>query len=177
MRGSNGHARITASGSVQKIGHLKLPNGDDPLKIDVYLQAQNLPFNGELREALPKAWKKTWPTINPSGASDIEAQVHVEPFRPEHVNILIVPRRESNVRLVITRSPQPGIDPGGTIDLPMEDVRGRFVFDDGKVTMHDVSFKFRGAGQVLGRHRLPRGERRVQARRERPLGRGTAIRP
>ncbi|HEX3450944.1 MAG TPA: AsmA-like C-terminal region-containing protein, partial [Isosphaeraceae bacterium] len=37
------------------------------------------------------------------------------------------------------------IDPGGMIELPMEDIHGRFVFDDGKVTMNDVNFKFRGA--------------------------------
>ena len=44
----------------------------------------------------------------------------------------------------ITRSPQPGIDPGGTFELPMDDVHGRFVFDNGVVTMNDVNFKFRG---------------------------------
>ena len=58
---------------------------------------------------------------------------------------MIVPRPESNVRLEVTRSPQPGLDPGGMIELPMENVHGRFVFDDGKVTMNDVTFKFRGA--------------------------------
>ena len=64
---------------------------------------------------------------------------------PDHTHIVIVPRPESNVRLEVTRSPQPGIDPGGIIEFPMEDVHGRFVFDDGKVTMHDVNFKFPGA--------------------------------
>jgi hypothetical protein len=144
MRGRNGQATISASGSVQKVPGPKLPNGVDPLKIDVFLKADNLPFDGELHSALPKAWKKTWPTINPSGASDIEAEVHVAPGLPQHTHILIVPRRESNVRLEVTRTPQPGIDPGGTIDLPMENVRGRFVFDDGKVSMRDVGFMFRG---------------------------------
>ena len=67
------------------------------------------------------------------------------PASPTHTHIVIVPRPESNVRLEVTRSPQPGIDPGGTIELPMENVHGRFVFDDGKVAMHDVNFKFRGA--------------------------------
>ena len=145
MRGKNGQAIITASGSVEKLHPPKLPNGDDPLKIDVYLQAQKLPFSGELKEALPPAWRKSWPTINPSGASDVEAEVHVAPDRPDHTHIVIAPLPESNVRLEVTRSPQPPLDPGGTIELPMEDVRGRFVFDDGKVTMHDVNFKFRGA--------------------------------
>ncbi|MFI5459550.1 MAG: AsmA-like C-terminal region-containing protein [Isosphaerales bacterium] len=145
MRGKNSQATITASGSVEKLRRPKLRNGDDPLKIDVYLQAQELPFSGELREALPPAWRKSWPTINPSGTSDVEAEVHVMPGRPDHTHIVIAPRPESNVRLEVTRSPQPPLDPGGTIELPMEDVRGRFVFDDGKVTMHDVNFNFRGA--------------------------------
>jgi hypothetical protein len=144
MRGSNGQAKIIANGSVAKLPMAKLPNGDDPLKVDVYLQAEKLPFSGELKDALPPGWRKSWPTINPSGACDVEAEVHVMPGRPDRTHIVIVPRAESNVRLVVTRSPQPGIDPGGTIELPMEDVRGRFVVDDGKVTMHDVNFKFRG---------------------------------
>ncbi len=67
------------------------------------------------------------------------------PDQPDHTHIVIVPRPESNVRLEVMRTPQPGIDPGGMIELPMEDVHGRFVFDDGKVTMQDVNFKFRGA--------------------------------
>jgi hypothetical protein len=153
MRGSNGLATIAASGSVKKLSNTKLPNGDFPLQIDVRLQADNLPFSGELKEALPLAWKKSWPTINPSGASDVLAEVHVAPGQ-EHTHIVIVPRPESNARLEVTRSPQPGIDPGGTIELPMEDIHGRFVFDDGTVTMHDVNFKFRGAPVKFARGKV-----------------------
>jgi hypothetical protein len=144
MRGKSGQAIISASGSVQKLGRRKRAEAEDPLKIDVYLQAQELPFSGELREALPPAWRKSWRTINPSGASDVEAEVHVAPDQPEHTHIVITPRPESNVRLEVVRRAQPPLDPGGVIELPMEDVRGRFVFDDGKVVMHDVNFKFRG---------------------------------
>jgi AsmA-like C-terminal region len=145
MRGSNGLAKIWASGSVVKTSKQKLPNGDYPLKIDVKLIAENLPFSGELKDSLPAAWKKSWPTINPSGSSDVEAEVHMAPGLPDHTHIVIVPRPESNVRLEVVRSPQPNIDPGGLIKLPMENVHGRFVFDDGTVTMQDVNFKFRGA--------------------------------
>ena len=60
----------------------KLANGEYPLKIDVYLEAKNLPFSGELKDALPPAWKRSWPIINPSGASDVEAEVHVAPDSP-----------------------------------------------------------------------------------------------
>lgn len=157
MCGSNGQAIISASGSVEKLDLPKLPSGDDPLKIDIILHAQELPFSGELQKALPKAWRKTWPTINPSGSCDVDAEVHVDPHRIDHTHthIEIFPRRESNLRLEITRSPQLGIDPGGTIELPMEDVHGRFIFDDGSVAMHDVNFKFRGACQVLSGNRPP----------------------
>ena len=150
MRGSNGLAKISASGRVQKLAGDKLPNGEEPLEVWVKLDAHDLPFSGELKDALPPAWKKSWPIINPSGSCDAEAEVHVAPHRPDHTHIVIVPRPESNARLTVTRSPQPGVDPGGIIEFPMEDVHGRFVFDDGKVAMHDVNFKFRGAaGQVF----------------------------
>ncbi len=152
MRGTNGQAKILASGSVEKLHEDKLPNGEDPLKIDVKLEARDLPFSGELKDSLPPAWKKSWPTINPSGSCDVEAEVHVAPRQPDHTHIVIVPQRESNVRLEVTRAPQPGLDPGGTIELPMENVHGRFVFDDGKVTMQRREFQVpRRAGDVFSR--------------------------
>ena len=49
------------------------------------------------------------------------------------------------MRLVIERTPLPGIDPGGTIELKMENVQGRFDFDNGKVQMSDVNFLFHDA--------------------------------
>src|SRR5262249_19228630 len=57
MRGSNGKAQITASGSVEKLPLPKLAGGDDPLKIDVLLQAGNLPFSEERRQSVPLAWR------------------------------------------------------------------------------------------------------------------------
>ncbi len=144
IRGRNGQATITASGSVHKLPLPRLPNGEDPLDVSVSVQATNLPFNGELRQALPPAWKKSWAAVNPSGSCDFAAEVHHVSGRPDSTRILIVPRPESNVRLEVIRSPQPGLDPGGTIELRMEDVAGKFDFVDGKVTMHDVNFQFRG---------------------------------
>jgi AsmA-like C-terminal region len=160
MRGTNGRARISASGSVIRgkrgpAGTIAPPGapktapgspaGDDPLTVDVYLEAQELPFSGDLKDALPPAWRNSWPILNPTGACDVDAEVHVAPGRPDRTHIVITPRADSNVRLRVTRSPQPGLDPGATIELPMEDVHGRFVVDDGKVTMNDVNFMFRGA--------------------------------
>ena len=58
---------------------------------------------------------------------------------------MIDPRPDTNIRLEFSREPRPGIDPGGTFSLPMEDVKGRFVYDNGTVTMRDVGFQFHGA--------------------------------
>jgi hypothetical protein len=144
MRGRNGQTEVLATGSVAKLPIAKLENGDDPLDVQIHLELKNLPLVDELRASLPPAWReKTWSTINPSGASDVEADVRVRPGE-EHTRIVIAPRPESNVRLVIERPPQPG-DPGGVIELPLENVSGRFVFDDGLVTMNDVNFQFRGS--------------------------------
>ena len=73
-------------------------------------QRANLPFSEELHLALPKAWKNPWPTINPSGACDVLAHVHAR-RRVERTQIEITPRPESSLRLLIKRSPQPGVRP------------------------------------------------------------------
>src|SRR5262249_6292065 len=73
VSGKNGEARITAAGTVVDLHLPKGPDGRDQLKIDIALKARNLPFSGELQKSLPIAWKKTWPTINPSGACDVDA--------------------------------------------------------------------------------------------------------
>lgn len=144
IRGHNGQAQITASGSVHMLPRSRLPNGEDPLEVVVSLQASGLLFDGELRQALPQAWKKTWATINPSGSCKVEALVHHVSGERDSTHIIIEPNPESNVRLQFYRSPQQGIDPGGPVELRMEDVAGTFDFVDGKVTMRDVNFQFRG---------------------------------
>ena len=75
------------AGNLLKAGHR--------LRVHVDLQAQNLPFNEELRTALPAAWEKTWKTINPSGACDVEATVDTEPDQPDQTHIVIAPRPTS----------------------------------------------------------------------------------
>ena len=152
VKGRNGQAEIEASGSVEKLPFFdpqrrlrKGPRGEDPLRIDVALKAQKLPFSPELQAALPEEWRKTWPTINPSGACNVLARVHVEPSGPNRTQISITPCPETSLRLFITRSPQPGIDPGGSFELPMDDVHGQFDFDNGNVAMHQVNFSFRGS--------------------------------
>jgi hypothetical protein len=147
MRGRNGQEIITGNGRVQKMDGPDLPNGEPPLKIDLRIQAENLPFNEVLRKSLQRAWQKTWAIINPTGASDIDATIHIEPGKPDKNHIAIFPRPESTVRLVIPRIPATGngADQGGTIELRMENVRGRFDFDNGKVSMRGVNFFFHGA--------------------------------
>ena len=146
VRGRNGEAIIAASGEVTKLSDTRLPNGDFPLRVHVDLKAKNLPFSQELRKALPEAWEKSWRTINPSGACDIEsATVDVEPNMPDQTHIVVVPRAESNVKLLFMRAPRPNIDPGGVVELRLDDVSGRFVFHNGTVNMSDVGVQFRGA--------------------------------
>ena len=156
----NGQAVITGSGTVSKSpGFIK----GNPISVNLTLNAKNLPFNDPLRTALPPAWRKTWETLNPVGASDVEATIRIRPNEPDHYHLVIDPMPETLVRLVFTRDPKPG-DPGGTFDLRMENVRGRFTYNDGPVNMEDVSFQFHGSpvrfasGEVLvensGRFRL-----------------------
>jgi hypothetical protein len=155
MRGTNGQAVITGSGRVQKLDGPTLASGEPPMKVDLRIQAENLPFNDDLRKSLQPAWRKTWSIINPIGASDVDALIRVEPGRRDVNHIVITPRPESHVRLEIQRAPVPGVDHGGTLELRMENVQGRFDFDNGRVAMHDVHFLFHGApvqfesGQVV----------------------------
>ena len=79
MRGQNGEEVITGNGRVQKLDEPDLPNGEPPLKIDLKIQAENLPFSNQLRKALQPAWQKTWAIINPTGASDVDATIHIAP--------------------------------------------------------------------------------------------------
>ena len=185
VKGRNGQAEIEASGSVEKLPFFdpqrrlrKGPRGEDPLKIDVALKAQKLPFSPELQAALPEEWRKTWPTINPSGACNVLARVHVEPSGPNRTQISITPCPETSLRLFITRSPQPGIDPGGSFELPMDDVHGQFDFDNGNVAMHQVNFSFRGSPVRFSRRSVPPSQKRsVQLECAGSLGRGNPLRP
>jgi len=67
------------------------------------------------------------------------------PGRPDHDHLVIDPRPDTNIRLEFSHEPRPGIDPGGTFSLPLENVTGRFVYDNGTVTMRDVEFQSFGA--------------------------------
>ena len=146
--GGTARTMITGNGRVQKLDGPDLPNGEPPLKIDLKIQAENLPFNDELRKALQPAWQKTWAIINPTGASDVDGDDPHRAGRPDVTHITIVPRARVGASGWWSRrppSPASGLGQAGTIELRMENVRGRFDFDNGKVAMRDVNFFFHGA--------------------------------
>ena len=110
------------------------------------LKLGNLPFDEQLQTALPPAWRKSWSTLHPIGASDVEARIRVEAGKPDDYHLEIAPRRDTSIKLEFARAPDPAKgDPGGAFALPMENVKGRFVFDNGTVTMRDVNFQFYGS--------------------------------
>ena len=74
-------------------------------------------------------------------------KISIDPGKPDHYHLEIVPRPQTNLRLKFERIAVEG-DGGGSpmIEMPMEDVRGLFVFNDGVVTMRDEQkFSFRNA--------------------------------
>jgi hypothetical protein len=140
--GYHGQAEIKGSGRVARIG----PSAFD---VDLNLSALNLLFDQQLRDALPTAWQKTWATLNPSGASDVEAKIKVKPGQPDHYLLVIHPRPETNLRLSFERAADPGetesTPESRRLEMRLEDITGVFVFDNGKVHMIDGGFVFRNS--------------------------------
>ncbi len=138
MKGTHGQAVIAGEGRVDK-----LPGG---YKVGLHIHADDLLFETQLRAALGPAWQKTWDTLNPVGASDVDVRIDVEPGKRDRYHLEIDPRPGTNLKLRFQRVAVEG-DGGGPrmIEMPMEDVRGRFVFDDGTVTMTGGRFLFHNA--------------------------------
>lgn len=141
MRGGNGQAVITGSGQVRKVGGTP----EKPaLTVDLKLLAEKLPFDDQLRAALPLAWRKSWEILSPTGSSAVDATISVRPGAADNYVLKITPGPATSVKLKYSREPKPGIDPGGQFELPMEHVTGRFVFNNGPVDMREVGFNFHG---------------------------------
>ena len=145
MKGKNGQATINASGEVRELR----PKTN---KVEVRIQARNLPFDQQLRDALQKPWQVTWGTLNPSGASDIDATIVVDPDKlgrdRDHYRIAIVPLKATGVKLRFNPLVGAGAPPTGPIELRMDDVSGTFVFDTANqppTSMTDVNFTFQRA--------------------------------
>jgi hypothetical protein len=138
MKGKHGQATITGDGRVDKLG-------PDKLKVGLHVHADNLLFENQLRDALALAWQKTWDTLNPTGASDVDVTIAVETGKADRYHLEIIPR-QANLRLRFERLAFEG-DGGGpsVIEMPMEDVRGLFEFNDGTVTMRKGAFTFRNS--------------------------------
>jgi hypothetical protein len=137
MKGTHGQAVIAGEGRVDK-----LPAG---YKVGLHIHADDLLFESQLRSALGPAWQKTWDTLNPVGASDVDVKIAVEPGKPERYHLEIDPRPGTNLKLRFERVAVEGDGGPKMIEMPMEDVRGRFVFDDGTVTMTKGRFLFHNA--------------------------------
>ena len=147
MRGENGQAKIHVSGRVEKLPETTCPTATTRSKSTSTLNAKNLPFSQELRTALAGGLGQDVEDDQSHGRlrrrghrrrrSLAQAGPHAHRDRAAP---------ESSVRLEIVRAPQPKhFDPGDLVELRMDDVRGRFIFDNGTVTMSDVSLQFRGA--------------------------------
>ncbi|HEV3121634.1 MAG TPA: AsmA-like C-terminal region-containing protein, partial [Isosphaeraceae bacterium] len=138
MKGGNGLALIEGEGSVRRVGQ-----GD--FKTELHLWGKRLPFDDQLRLALPQTWQNTWAILQPAGSTTFDAHILVEQSK-ENYHLVIQPERETRVKLNLPRVPGPGVAPGETFDMPpMEQVTGKFIFDNGTVTMTDVGFQFRGS--------------------------------
>ncbi len=151
MRGVNGQAEITGSGRVEKVNAATV---GPRYKVALQLQACKLPFDDQLREALPPAWQKSWAILNPNGSSDVRAFINVEPSKPDSYVLEVIPRPATGVTLQYSREPKPGVDAGGVFNLPMEHVTGRFVFRNGPVDMENVAFTFYNAPVRFGTGRV-----------------------
>ncbi len=118
MRGRNGRAVLEASGQVRQTVPGRLPD------VELAISADHLEFDQQLRDALPPEWQKTWETLNPSGASRVEAHIRTGPDHVPHYHLTVVPEpAETRVRLVLTPI-LPGPDgrprPGREIRLPLD---------------------------------------------------------
>ncbi|RUL88673.1 AsmA-like C-terminal region-containing protein [Tautonia sociabilis] len=138
--GYNGLARIECpEGWVRQSG----PNAFDA---ELSLSAEDLPFDEQLRRALPPEWQETWRLLNPTGKASLDSSIRVVD-NVNHTRMAIRPDPGTSIRLKFTPAP---IDPGGPppppLELPaMEGIDGTFVYDDGLVTMDGVAFHFRGS--------------------------------
>jgi hypothetical protein len=138
IRGRNGAAEVQASGRVigPKPGH-------QAVELDVTVD--HLAFEQQLRDALPPEWQSTWSTLNPAGECRVVSRVRAQPGQPPTYHLEITPGPETRIRITLTP-----VGPDGktftTVQLPpMEDIRGQFTFDDGRVHLSDVDFNFREA--------------------------------
>ncbi len=136
VSGSNGRARIFGNGRVEHRG------GDD-YKTLLTISARDLPFDDQLKDALPPEWETTWKLLDPRGKASLDAEVDVD-GPTENIVLQVRPDPGTSVRLQFTpTSTVPGVDPKPLALPAMEEIGGNFIYDDGLLLMEDVSFSFR----------------------------------
>lgn len=137
IKGRNGVAQITGNGRVDQA-----PGG---FKLDLRLDARDLPFDQQLYQALPAPWRTSWDALNPVGSSHVSARIQVNPGGTDHYHLEVLPGRDTRIQLKFKPVRAGGVT-GPDLEMPpMEKVGGAFVFDDGTVSMTDVRFWFRGS--------------------------------
>jgi hypothetical protein len=84
----------------------------------------------------------------------VDARIQTAPAQPDRYHLEIDPGPATGIRPRFARVPRPRIDPGGTIEMRMEDVKGRFIFDNGTVWMNAVGFQFHDAPVQFARGKV-----------------------
>ena len=82
---------------------------------------------------------------NPIGSSDVDATIKIRPGQPDSYHLEVTPQQETGILLKVDRTARPGPEALPPLELRMDDVTGRFVFDNGTVSMQDVGFLFHGS--------------------------------
>jgi len=156
MHGRNGQTIINANAVSKAPRFAQAPNAMIPPSRHC-LEAQNHPLLSELRNALPRPGaKKTWNDDQPLGLLRRRCRSYTSRRAW---------RTRTSCRAAEGVERAPGDPPPpraqtlrGTIDLPLENVLGRFVFDNGLWTMTTSTSSSAGrTGAVRSRHGAGRG--------------------
>ena len=166
--GSNGQAVISGSGKVEQVAPQPAqgrppPQGREP--------AVRQPVAASVTAGLAEDHGHDRPVRlvrrgrdDPGGAG-----------QPDFYHLVIDPGAISGIKPRFQRVPRPKVDPGGMIEMRMEDVKGRFIFDNGIVKMLDVGFKFHDAPvKFAQRHGRRQGQRCSSSSRSPTCGRRTS---
>ena len=182
ISGTNGTARITGRGKVERIGPRRVPqapfprrrprpqlagatgpaplptalnqplpppivqNASAPLKTHIELHADHLPFDEQLRTSLPDVWQTTWSTLNPIGSAKVDALIDLDPSQNHKLNqITISPDADTRLNLVVQRRAPANEPARKPLELGLDQVQGKFVSTNSKVSMSDVDFLFRNS--------------------------------
>jgi len=111
---------------IQCQGHLRpVAQGNE---LSLRFTGQEVPLDDELRKALPEQAKRAWDELRPRGRVNMSAEIfHTTGFSQPSISVAVQPRPES-------ATVQPNCFP-----YLLEQIRGSFNYQDGRVLMTDVS--------------------------------------